>query len=219
MKTLTTCLGLIVFFAAGFLLSWQSREFPVEVANWTNANSRRDPASIQRNYDFSKLEGSALSYAAKQRLLDGAEVVHSASGVGVELGHFVIRGQDGQKEFACQRYPTLVMTFDGEGSAVGGELPRMEVEGACDMSSDINRISALYIPVARIIGEPVADGEFDFREGKQIKLRFANVSDQWPKTWQLRGIKLVDPSGKYSELNVQPDEVREILKKPLTLTF
>lgn len=219
MKTLTTCLGLIAFFAAGFFLSHQSRVFPVEVANWTDNSSRRDPASIRKNYDFSQLEGSALSYAAKQRLLDGAEVVQNATGVGVELGHFVIRGQDGQKQFACQRYSTVVMTFEGEGSAVGGELPHMEVEGACDMSGDINRISALYIPVSRIIGEPVADGEFDFREGKQIKLRFANVSDQWPKTWQLRGIKLIDPSGKYSELDVQPEEVRDILKKPLTVTF
>jgi hypothetical protein len=218
MKTFVTCLGLVGFFAAGFLLSRSSKKFPVEIASWTNT-SRRDPASIKRSYDFSELEGNALSYAAKQRLLDGAEVVSNDKGVGVELGHFVIRGQDGKKEFACQRYSKVVMTFAGDGVAVAGELPKMEVEGACDISSDINRISALYIPVQRIIGEPVADGEFEFRDGQPITLRFANVSDEWPKTWMLEGIKLVDPSGKYTELDVQPAEIRDILKKPLTVNF
>lgn len=219
MKIFFACLGLIAFFSVGFFFSWHSKSFPVEIASWTNNTSRRDPASIKHSYDFSQLEGSALSYAAKQRLLDGAEVVKNETGIGIELGHFVIRGQDGKKEFACQRYSKVVMTFQGDGVAVAGELPRMEVEGACDISSDINRISALYIPVSRIIGEPVADGEFDFREGKQIKLRFANVSDQWPKTWLLQGIKLVDPSGKYTDLDVEPSEVREIVKKPLTVNF
>jgi hypothetical protein len=218
MKALLTCLGFVVFFAGGFFLSQQTRQFPAEVASWTD-QSRRDPASIRRSYDFSELQGNALSYAAKQRLLDGAEIVRNDQGVGVELGHFVIRGNDGEKEFACHRYSTVVMTFEGEGSAVGGELPKLEVEGACEMSSDINRISALYIPVSRIIGEPVADGEFDFREGREIKLRFANVSDQWPRIWQLQSVRLVDSSGKYSELNVSPNELHELLKKPLTVNF
>lgn len=183
------------------------------------SSSRRDPASIKRVYDFSQLEGSALNFAAKQRLLEGAKVIRDKNDVGVELGHFVIKGSDGQKVFACQHYSRVILSFQGEGMSVGGELPKMEVEGGCEISSDINSIAAVWIPVARILGEPVADGEFDFREGHPAKLKFANVSDQWPKLWQLKSLRLVDPSGANSDVSIEPPELKQILRKPFLVEF
>ena len=151
--------------------------------------------------------------------MDGAKVVHDQKDLGVELGHFVIKGAEGQKEFACQRYSRVILQFEGEGVAVAGELPKMEIEGACEISPDINSIAAIWIPVSRILGEPVADGEFDFREGHPAKVKFANVSDQWPMLWQLRSLKLVDPSGAHGEVSVQYSELREILRKPFLVQF
>jgi len=131
----------------------------------------------------------------------------------------VIKGTDGQKEFACQQYSTVILQFEGEGVAIAGELPKMEVEGKCEISSDINSIAAVWIPVSKIIGEPVADGEFDFREGKPAKLKFSNVSDQWPKLWQLRSVKLIDPTGAHAEVAIQTPELHEILRKPFLVNF
>jgi len=219
MKAFLTFLGIACFFFIGVLISWNSSEFPMENTYSIVSKSSRDPAAIKKVYDFSHLEGSALNFAAKQRLLDGAKVIHDKKDVGVELGHFVIRGADGEKAFACQRYSKVILGFEGDGVAVGGELPKMEVEGSCEISTDINRIAAVWIPVSRIIGEPVADGEFDFREGHPAKLKFANVSDQWPTTWMLKSVKLVDPTGQNSEVAVPTEELKQILKKPLILQF
>ncbi len=183
------------------------------------AKASRDPAAIKKVYDFSQLNGSALNFAAKQRLIDGAKIIRESKDLGLELGHFVVKGQDGLKAFACQKYSKVVLHFEGDGTAVGGELPQMEVEGACEISRDINSIAAVWIPVSRILGEPVADGEFDFREGRPSKVKFANVSDQWPTVWQLKSVKLIDPSGANGEVFVDNQEMKSILRKPFLLEF
>jgi hypothetical protein len=219
MKTFFYAIGIAMFFFCGVMLSRYSKNFPYANSVTIVSHPSRDPAAIKKTYDFSHLEGSALNYAAKQRLLDGVKMIKDKKDIGVELGHFVIRGEDGQKAFACQRYSKIILTFEGDGVAVGGELPRMEVEGNCEISSDINSIAAVWIPVSKIIGEPVADGEFDFREGHPSKLKFANVSDQWPKTWMLRSVKLVDPAGTNGELAVPNSELTSIMKKPFVVQF
>jgi hypothetical protein len=205
------------FFVVGVLITVSSQKFTETIAS--QPSSSRDPAAIKRVYDFSGLEGSALNYATKQRLLDGFKVIHEEKDIGLELGHFVMKGKDGTKEFACQKYSKVVMTFAGEGSAQSGEMPTMEIEGTCEISPDINSIAAIWIPVARILGEPVADGEFDFREGRTSKLKFANVADQWPRIWQLRNLKLVDPTGENTEIFIEGKELRETIHRPLIIEF
>jgi len=219
MKTFITFFGIALFFLGGFVVSWYSKQFPDADSVTIVSNSSRDPAAIKKTYDFSHLEGSALNYAAKRRLLDGVKMIQDDKDIGVELGHFVIRGEGGQKEFACQRYSKIVLSFDGDGVAVGGELPKMEVEGKCEISPDINNIAAVWIPVSKILGEPVADGEFDFQEGHPAKLKFSNVSDQWPKTWMLRSVRLVDPSGANGDVEIPPSELNTIMKKSFVLNF
>jgi hypothetical protein len=219
MKNLYTVIGLALFFAIGFKVSWDSQNFLVLSSNLNSSKVSRDPAAIKKVYDFSNLEGSALDFAAKQRLLDGANVIRDQKDVGIELGHFVIRDSEGQKIFACQRYSKVILNFRGEGVAVAGELPVMEVEGNCEISKDINRIAALWIPVSKILGEPVSDGEFDFREERPVKLKFVNVSDQWPSAWQLQSIKLVDPSGSNSEMSIPFSDLKQMLKRPFIVTF
>jgi len=219
MKAALICCSLAVFFAIGFYFSWSSNEFPLEVATFDLPKASRDPAAIKKVYDFSHLEGSALVFATKQRLLEGAKIIPGNQDIEVDLGHFVLRGTDGQKEFACQRFSKVIMNFEGEGLAIGGELPQMEVEGVCEISKDINTMAAIWIPTSRILGETVADGEFDYREGHPTKLKFANVSEQWPKLWRLKSVQLVDPSGEYADLTIQDQELKEILKKPFLVKF
>jgi len=222
-----------VFFGLGIYFSVLSPHFSDEgnlktllTSTRTNSSSvSRDPAAIRRTYDFSGLDGSALAKAQKMRLLSGAKVVREKTGVGVELGHFVIKGEDGQKTFACQKYGKIAMTFVGDGSAVNGELPKMEVEGLCEMSADINSISPLWIPVAKILGEPVADGEFSFKEGKPISLRFANVLEKWPTTWQLQSVRLftsesqIEKGAEKQEVIIPPQELRQYVPGPLLIEW
>jgi hypothetical protein len=179
----------------------------------------RDPAAIHRNYDFSQLDGAELDQASKQRLIGGATVVHDSDQIGVALGDFVLRGSDGQKNFACQKFGVIVLQFQGDGSAVNGRKPEMEVEGSCEVAGDINSISPLWIPVAKILGEPVADGEFDFREGHPVRVRFANLLHEWPTAWKLVGVHLVDPNNPQREVTISDRDLQKISAKPLIVSF
>ena len=219
MKVLITFSILLVFFGVGVFFSWHTKQFPYAamVIEWPKVN--RDPAAINKVYDFSNLQGSALMYATKQRLLEGAKIIKDQNDIGVELGHFVIKGENGEKEFACQRFSRVIMGFEGEGTASSGELPQMEVEGQCEISADINSMAAVWIPVARILGEQVSDGEFDYREGRPSKLKFANVSEKWPTVWKLKSVQLVDPSGTYGEVTIPSQELKDMLPKPFIIQF
>jgi hypothetical protein len=220
MKVFYIGLYVVFFFGVGLLITKFSSQFPQEVVEQTHPFLSRDPAAIRRVYDFSELDGSALDQASKQRLVSGAKILKEADEIGVELGHFVVRGQDGQKAFACQKYSRIILQFEGDGSASNGEKPSMEVEGSCEISTaDINSISPLWIPVAKILGEPVADGEFDFREGHAIKVRFANVMQEWPSLWRLRGVKLLDQNETGKEVSIGDKEIHQFSDHPFIVNF
>jgi len=215
--------GVVLAAFMGFQIATSTKNLSTGHANFgaslTKSSVSRDPAAIRKNYDFSGLAGDALSQASKQRLASGAIVRKSDSDVGVGLGDFVISSNDGQKAFACQKYGTVELSFEGDGSAINGQKPEMQVEGSCEVASDINSISPLWIPVAKILGEPVADGEFDFREQHPVRVRFANVSGVWPTTWRLKGVRMIDPKHPGDEVKVSDEDLADLLDRPLILSF
>lgn len=217
MQRLVVVCSLGLFFCAGVYITLASQQFqPVQVAE-APQRTARDPAAIRKVYDFSDLDGSALSAASKQRIISGYSIRHESDSVGITLGNFVVRGPAGEKEFACRKYQKITMTYSGEGMAVAGEKPIMEVEGQCSVSEDINMISALWLPVRRILGEPVADGEFDFWEQNSIRVRFTNVSDQWPQTWVLSKVRLSNDENE--EVTIEESDLHQMVERPLVLEF
>lgn len=211
-------IGLVLalsFFATFYWI--QNQATPTEVAV-QSGRSARDPAAIRRAYDFSELNGSALSEKSKQRLISGFEVVRDADQVGVRLGHFVVADGSGNKVFACARYSKVVLSFEGEGVAVNGDKPEMQVTGNCETDDDINRISPLWIPVARITAEPVQDGKLDFEQGRSpVSVRFTNVSEQWPGLWVLTQVQL--SNGAEDSVSIGGSELRSMLAKPVVIEF
>lgn len=216
MKPWLSALSLLLFFTAGVCLSWFSNQFSPEMVAQVSRGSR-DPAAIRRVYDFSNLDGSALSTASKQRILSGFETFRDADKVGIALGHFVVRGPDGRKQFACAKYNKVVMAFEGEGMAVGGEKPTMRISGPCSEGEDINQISPLYVPVSQILTQPVSDGEFDFREGQNVVVSFSSVADQWPTQWVLTSVKLTNDESE--EVTIERDEIRTMVDRPMVVEF
>lgn len=179
--------------------------------------AQRNPASIRKNFDFSQLDGSALEYASKQRLVTGAKVLQEADQIGIELGHFVVRNGLGQKEFACQRYKHVTMSFEAEVVDNVSEKPKMEIEGSCEISANVNSISPIWVPVAKIMSEVPGDGEFTFRERTPMTVRFSGVAGNWPKKWVLKSVKLVDETS--SVIAIETKELESLVAKPITLSF
>lgn len=181
--------------------------------------NQRDPAAVKNNFDFSSLSGESLLKASKQRLLTGLEILKNAEGAKIGLGHFIFANEKGEKQLACDTFGKVALTFEAEGAVVSGEKPQMEIEGACEFSSDMAKINPLYLPVARILGEQAGDGEFNFNEGSGVSVRFSNLPDAWPKIWILKNVKLINQKNAAENLVVNSDEVSDYLGHPFVLRF
>ena len=178
----------------------------------------RDPAAVRNNFDFSHLRGEKLHEAVRQRLLAGLDLQKNSEGAGIGLGHFVFVNAGGEKKLACQEFGKVSLSFEAEGMSVAGDKPQMEIEGRCEFSSDMTRINPLFIPVAKILGENPGDGEFHFKEGSGVTVRFANISDAWPRLWLLKSVKIVNEKASEAVV-IESDEVARVLGHPVVLNF
>lgn len=210
LKNLGKPLGLFIFsFALGYGVIMQTTE-------WTPIN--RDPAAIRQVFDFSNLTGTDLTDAMKKRILNGSTVVREQQSLGIELGHFAMAKITGEKVLACQEFNKVILRFEAEGIATGGERPVMEVEGACEFSPDMTKINAIFVPLDKILAEKPSDGEIQYREGKPVTLRFHGLTEEWPKRWLLTSVRLSN-AAEQKELLIDADEVAHILGRPFVLNF
>jgi hypothetical protein len=74
------------------------------------------------------------------------------------------------------------------------------------------------LPVAKILGEKPGDGDFQFNQGTPVTVRFTNLPEEWPKTWVLKSVKLVDQK-TYSSLVIESQDVLQSLGHPVVLTW
>lgn len=175
----------------------------------------RDPAAIQRNYDFSNLEGDSLSRAVHARLIEGMNLVTAGDSMGVELGSFMTKNADGQSVNVCEVYNKVEMRFHASGMSVSGEPPVLLVQGDCQPSDYLNRIAPLMIPFGAVLNKQVKDLKFNGENDPSLQISFVNVSDSWPHTWVLNSVKLYNLQGQ--ELVIVQDEIKNILGKHLAL--
>jgi hypothetical protein len=178
----------------------------------------RDPAAVNVNFDYSELTGSQLLDAIKNRLISPLEVRKTSTGAGLILGHFVFRNQKGEKRLACEEFSKVAFSFIAEGASVNGELPLMEVEGRCEFSSDLSKTVPIMVPISKIFQEKPGDGEFEFREGSPVVVRFLNLPEDWPKKWLLKSVKLINEKTSES-LIVEREEILMIRNNPIVLKF
>lgn len=217
-KTLSAITVFAVAMAAGFLVGGRSWNGVIYLSDGT-LNTSRNPAAIKRELDFSRLDGAELITATQKRLVAAAKVVLHGDQIGLELGHFVTRGPDGQRRLACDDfYDRLTLTFEAEGMASAGEKPRMEVDGPCQTSNtNIASIAPIWIPVAKILGNKAVDMDLDFKEG--VKFRFSNLHGDWPVRWSLDSIRLYSESETHRTIAINAIELREIRRSPLVIDW
>ncbi|MCB0363966.1 MAG: hypothetical protein H6624_13110 [Bdellovibrionaceae bacterium] len=207
--------GSVLVICAALIGSWVSLRSWDGISYYYLDSDKRHPAAVRKVFDFSHLEGSALELASQKRLLSDARVVAVAESqdLGVELGHFITRGEAGGKQFACHAYDRVELTFYAEGMAIAGEKPLMIVEADCRIGDDINRISAIPIPVSKILQENPGELELQYMEENPVLIRFDHVAGQWPREWTLFSVKLYNQRVHGQELFIDNRQVQEISAK------
>jgi hypothetical protein len=212
-SVLLVAIGLSVFFTAGYFVStFTAKKHQVKLEL---ASSSRSPAAIRKEFDYSNIQGDDLDKKFQERLIAGAKASSDSGNIGIDLGNFVI-SEGSEKIFACKKYSVVVIEFVGDGQAINSELPKMEVQGECVVNNDINYISGPKIPVQELLGTPVAEGDFTF--GK-VKLKFTNVSDQWPKTWKVVSVRVFNLQNASEQIIVKEKQISELRQNPIIINF
>lgn len=204
-----------VMFALGgavTLKSWDG-EFYVYLGD------SRSPAAIQRNLDFSNLNGSELLLASQRRLVSSARILLQDQQVGIELGNFVTKDVAGNKVLACRAYDRVSVEFRAEGMAESGSVPTMTVESLCREGSDLTRIQPIWIPVEQILNQSPGDLELQIWDKDPVAVKLSQVGSAWPKTWRLTSVRLYNKHDTQKEIVIDPEAVRELRDSPIQLSW
>ncbi len=220
MKTtqLTATIFLLVACAFGIVSQINSWDGVIYISNSQILDKNRNPAAIHKDFGFSQIEGSALSMRSQRRLIEEATFTKENGKIAIELGHFVTKGEGNQKVFACDYYEHVDLVFKADGTATGGEIPVMKVEAPCKVSPDLNKISAISIPVERILHEKAGDMDLRYDQST-TSFHFENVSGSWPHVWILNSVHLYRDNHPSEGIMVGPQELKDINPQPMAIRW
>jgi hypothetical protein len=156
-----------------------------------SASIGRRPSSIEPVYDYSSLNGEKLINQARKRLGDTLQVHTEKNKVAVlEIGNFVLQGDDGQKSFACGYFNRVAFVFTAQ-TGVSGPASKLVVEAPCQLGNNINEMAEINLAYGTMIKQEPSDFEQSFySSGKSIKVKFENMGSKWPRSWQLEEVTL-----------------------------
>ena len=179
--------------------------------------ANRNPAAVQKSYDFSELSGESLLQAAKKRMLSSLKIQKSEVGSSISLGHFIFEDNQGFRRFACEYYEKVQIIFEADGVVSSGSSPQMILEGRCLANAqDPSQMNPLMIPVEKIMSNAPMDGEYKFAEFENQILQFKDMADTWPSLWILKRVSL---TRGVDELIIQASEVGQIVGRPVVVRF
>ncbi|WP_413559491.1 hypothetical protein [Bdellovibrio sp. HCB209] len=99
--------------------------------------------------DLSGSNPNEFQKAFKYQLLKSAQVTDFSDGMRLHMGHFYMRGDNGQKISVCDRYPFIELAFTAEGVAVSGDTPHTLVQGKCVLASDGLHLEGIVVELPR----------------------------------------------------------------------
>ncbi len=192
---------IFILLMATFAVGWYLGTSPAP--SRLSTMEMRNPAGINNNYDFSNLVGQELAEKSRWRLFADVKILKNEEVIGIELGHFVVRGDDNERQFACGYYSHVTLVFYADGMASNGHVPEMIVQNDCAVSGNVNRLEPIWIPTKRIFSERPGDADFQFTDFATVSMR--NIGEEWPTTWYLHSIRLDNPD--YSERVIESDHI------------
>jgi hypothetical protein len=208
-KKIIQALILILVMYACALTDIEKKFGPRNPASNTFNSESRSPASIQKVFDFSYLQGSALLSAAKDRLSSSIFIVTSddKSHVTITLGNYVLKSDSSQRDFACGFYDRLTFLFEAEGMSVDGEKPTLSIESGCEVGSNINFLNPITVPIAKLKSEAPTNTEFKFFDSRTpTKIQLSANLQSWPTKWVLTEVKMTHSTFSTRVLDLKPSD-------------
>jgi hypothetical protein len=196
-----------------------SQNGQIWIAEGALGGTKRHPAAIKREIDFSRLDGAELITATQKRLVTAAKLEIHQHEIGIVLGHFATRGEDGQRRLACDsQFNRLTLRFEADGVADAGEKPVMVIDGPCRSSiKDLGSIEPIFVPYMKILEERPTDMDLSYDEG--VNFKFENMGTHWPTQWNLQSVRLYNSHEVRHEVKISHRELYELRQQPFVMSW
>ena len=184
---------------------------------------QRSPAAVRSLHEFSALDQKALHRSVEAQLLAYAEIYKDQGLLGVQLGHPLLTGKNGGKEFSCQVqdvsgvYDRVEIVFVGTGVSQGGGSPRMIIDSRCHSEGNLNQLDTVWIPMQTVLLSQPKDQAFELPGENSVKLRFENIPDGWPENWVMWNVRFYKESNPEESLVMNAEMLK--LGRPTLLSF
>lgn len=185
---------------------------------YTGSSERRLPAAVGKGVDFSELKGHALFLASQKRVVEELKILSAVDAVGVELGHFLVKNPNGEKQFACNKYPKVLLRFQATGIAESGEVPTMDVEASCVVGESLGKLEPIWIPAGQLMQQRPGNFELKLNDPQPTDFRFEHMTQSWPTQWVLESVSLFSEKTGES-LVIRREEILSLIDRPIEIGF
>jgi hypothetical protein len=164
----------------------------------------RSPAAVHGIKDLSSLRGASF--------VDQNDVVQTDDGLEVHLSQFVMRDEQGLRNFVCRVegrsgvFNRVELTLVGVGISEAGRTPTLRVQADCLSQPNPREIGAIVVPLplAEIYRMKPRDQEFQLSDAFESSVRVSQMVSEWPREWRLQSIRYFDSENPAHELALTP---------------
>lgn len=210
----------VIATSAGLVAGKTSKGGSLWIAAKSTKTKARRPAtaSTKRETDLARLSGAELLTATQDRVISAARIENRNDEIGIVLGHFATRSEDGSRQLACDStYNRISLHFFADGMADAGEKPSMRIDAPCRSSvQDLSSIDAILIPYEKLLQEKPANMDLTIDD---VKFTFAEMMPEWPRHWALQSVRLYNSEEKSREMLISNREIRQIRGSALMIHF
>lgn len=199
-------------------VSWNGRVF-------VYLGEERAPAAVRSLSDYSAVELKTLDDAANFQLMAGATVLQERDRLGIQLGHPLVRRDDGARVFGCEvrdrsgLYNRISLQFVAEGVSSSASPPQMTVVTLCHSIRDLNQLETIWIPMQQIYSMAPQDQKFDTMGEEPIGIDFTDMPPEWPDRWVLMNVRLFRDDDPDQVLTIGTEHLRDARESLLSLDW
>lgn len=195
------------------LLTFGTTFFKLGESLFFGGHPVREIARDGEGPDLSNLEGAEFMISARLRIVEGLAVIERDGHIYLTTGHFL-----GPRisTSVCTTYPDVEYEFAAADQASSGDPVLLTLGMSCEASRGGDRLKELEVPVEKILNQKPRDTEFLVFGKYTIKVKLSNISEEWPREWSLRSVRLYNDN---TEIRVDGVEAYRLRGAPITMKW
>jgi hypothetical protein len=176
---------------------------------------QRAPAAVRSITEYQAIDHKALFRTVQSQLMAFADVQKHDGVLAVQLGHPILTGKNGGREFGCEVqdhtgvYNRVQLVFMGTGVSESGEAPTMTVDARCRSERDLNRLEPIFIPMNLVLQNAPKNQKLNYGGTDGVQISFDAMPGSWPENWVLWTVRFYRADAPEESMTVDAQQLKQ----------